>query len=62
MWLFNKVECNVLDVIVGYACAGFLMFAIGNVAYKFGKDSNTEDRKNKPVVISKKNYEVVEEE
>lgn len=37
MFLFKKVDATVLDVMIAYGCGAFLMYAIGSVAYGFGK-------------------------
>lgn len=41
--LFKKVETTVLDVMITYGCAAFLMYTIGGVAYNVGKRIGKEE-------------------
>ena len=49
--LFKKVDANVLDVVLIYACGAFLTYIVGTVAYQVGKeDGKTEANKKKAKV------------
>jgi hypothetical protein len=33
----KEIRLSLIDLYIGYACAAFLMYAVGGVSYAFGK-------------------------
>lgn len=33
----KEIKISITDLCIGYGCAAFLMYAIGGIAYSFGK-------------------------